>query len=559
MSSENVGNFKNNCGININMMKLIISIFLLTFPALLYGGDIIVDGEKYLSQWNVEKTMELAHQAVLEQPERADSYRLLGLAYFYQGSYDKALQYLQVASLMEPRIEQRKRLLSFVEGTKEITEEFSNYSSEHFILRLADRDSLLVDYALHALEKAYQEIQGDLNYFPEEKVLVEIYPTTEGFTYASSLTPKQIEVSGAIGICRFNRIMIISPRCLVYGYRWLDALTHEFIHYLIAKITGLNIPLWLNEGLAKYHETKWRVKQPNYLIPLYKNALLGALREGKWIDFWKMRRGMPSLESRQEVILAFAEVSLAVDYLRQYHGRKKLIRFLQELGRTAWKGREEKFEKVEKHWDELFRQFFGIDQKKFQSVLREFLKEMKLEETPGIALDSFKLKEEGEEVDELEEYVGVGARGHVRLGDMYRQRERSKVALIQYEKGLRKEPNNHVILNKIGKTCSALGKFKEAEESFKKSLEVNPNYGPTYTNLATLYFFWEKLTLALKNYEESNQINPFNPLIHKYMGFIYYRLGEEAKAKREWTIARRLLPGDIEVESWLLEIERKKP
>ncbi|MFB0527871.1 MAG: tetratricopeptide repeat protein, partial [bacterium] len=485
--------------VKVNFLKLLVSILLFTLPALIHAGDIIVDGERYLNQWNVEKAMELAHKAVLEKREKADSFRLLGLSYFYQGNYDKAIEYLQNASLMEPKNEERRRLLSFVQGTKEITKEFSNYSSEHFILRLGDKDNLLVDYALHALEKAYQEIQDDLDYFPEEKVVVEIYPTTEGFTHASSLTPKQIEVSGAIGICKFNRIMIISPRCLVYGYRWLDALTHEFIHYLIAKLTGLNIPLWLNEGLAKYHETRWRVKQPNYLIPLYKNVLLGAWREGKWIDFQKMKRGMPTLESREEVILAFAEVSLAVDYLLQYHGRKKLIHFLRELGKTTGEGREERFEKVEKHWDEIFYQFFEIDQKKFQSVLRDFLEEMKLEETPGIAVDNFKLKEEGKEVNELEEYIGVGARGHVRLGDMYRQRGRLNVALIEYEKGLRKEPNNHVILNKMGKTYSALGKFTEAEDSFKKSLQANPNYGPTYTNLATFYFIQEKLTLALEN------------------------------------------------------------
>ena len=546
-------------GIKISLLKLLVSIFLLTLPTILYAGDVIVEGERYLNQWNVEKAMELAQKAVLENPERADSYKLLGLAYFYQGRYDKALEYLQIASLLEPRIEERKRLVSFVEGTKEITEEFNVYSSEHFILRLAERDNLLADYALHALEKAYQEIQDDLHFFPEGKVLVEVYPTSEGFTHASSLSQKQIEISGAIGICKFNRIMIISPRCLVYGYRWLDALAHEFIHYLIAKLTGLNIPLWLNEGLAKYHETRWRVPQPNYLVPLYKNALWEASKERKWINFQKMKRGMPSLKSREEVILAFAEVSLAVDYLLQYHGKEKLINFLQELGRVAWKDVEGKFETVEEHWDRLFRQFFGIDQKKFQSDLRKFLEEMNLEETPGVALDNFKLKERGKEVDELEEYVGVGARGHVRLGDMYRQRGRFNVALIEYEKGVREEPNNHVILNKMGKTYSALGKFREAEESFKKSLQVNPNHGPTYTNLATLYFAQDKLTLALENYQESNQINPFNPLIHKYMGLIHYKLGEEAKAKREWTIARRLLPGDIEVDSWLLEMERKKP
>jgi len=546
-------------GIKINLMKLLVFIFLLTLPTLLCAGDIIVDGERYLNQWDVEKAMELARKSVLEKPEKADSFRLLGLSYFYQGNYDKAVEYLQTASLMEPWNEELKRLFFFVRGTKEITEEFNNYSSEHFILRLADRDSILADYALHALEKAYGEIGNDFGYFPEEKVLVEVYPATEGFTYASSLSQKQIEISGAIGICKFNRIMIISPRCLVYGYRWLDALAHEFIHYFIAKITGLNIPLWLNEGLAKYHETKWKVQEPNYLTPLYRSFLSRASKEKRWIDFQKMSRGMPTLDSREEVILAFAEVSLAIDYLLQHQGKEKLIYFLQELGRAARQGGEGKFETIEKHWDELFRQFFGISQEDFQSILREFMEGMGLEETPGIAMDSFKLKEEGREVDELEEYVGVGARGHVRLGDIYSQRGRFNVALIEYEKGLRKEPNNHIILNKIGKTYSALGKFKEAEEYFKKSLQVDPNYGPTYTNLAILYFTQERLRLALENYEESNQINPFNPLIHKYMGLIHYRLGEETEAKREWAIAQRLLPGDVEVDSWLLEIERKKP
>jgi len=546
--------------IKISLVKLLVCIFSLTIPTLLDAGDIVVEGERYLNQWNVEKAMELAQKAVLEKPEKADSFRLLGLSYFYQGIYDKGVQYLRTASLMEPRNEELKRLLYFVEGTKEITEEFDDYSSEHFILRLANRDNLLADYALPALERMYEEIANDFGYFPKEKVLVEVYPTTEAFTHASSLSPEQIEISGAIGICKFNRIMIISPRCLAYGYRWLDALAHEFIHYLIARITGLDIPLWLNEGLAKYGETRWRVQEPNYLIPLYRNSLSRASKERRWIDFLKMRKGMPTLNSREEVILAFAEVSLAVDYLLRYHGKEKLNHFLEELGKAPWKGGEGNFETVDEHWDKLFGKFFGTGQEQFQSVLRKFLEEMNLAESLGVAPDSFKLlKEGGKELDELEDYVDVGARGHVRLGDIYCQRGRFNVALVEYEKGLRIEPNNHIILNKIAKTYIALGKFEEAEKSFKKSLEANPNYGPTYTNLATLHFTQERLDLALENYEESNEINPFNPLIHKYMGLIHYRLGEEVEAKREWTIAQRLLPGDIEVDSWLLEMERKKP
>ena len=70
-----------------------------------------------------------------------------------------------------------------------------------------------------------------------------------------------------------------------------------------------------------------------------------------------MHRGMPDLESREEVVLAFAEVSLAVDYLLQYQGRQRLIEFLERLGRT---NREEgKFEAVEKSWDGLFANSLG--------------------------------------------------------------------------------------------------------------------------------------------------------------------------------------------------------
>jgi hypothetical protein len=43
------------------------------------------------------------------------------------------------------------------------------------------------------------------------------------------------------------------------------------------------------------------------------------------------------------------------------------------------------------------------------------------------------------------------------------------------------------------------------------------------------------------------------------LNLLYYRLREEAKTKKEWKIAQRLFPGNIEVDSWLLEMERKKP
>ena len=90
---------------------------------------------------------------------------------------------------------------------------------------------------------------------------MEIFPTTATFYPASSLSTRDIEVSGAIGICKFNKIMLLSPRNLARGYRWTDALSHEYIHYILVHLSGNRAPIWLHEGIAKYFEDVWRLPQ----------------------------------------------------------------------------------------------------------------------------------------------------------------------------------------------------------------------------------------------------------------------------------------------------------
>ena len=74
-----------------------------------------------------------------------------------------------------------------------------------------------------------------------------------------SRRPRDIEVSGAIGICKFNKIMLLSPRNLARGYRWTDALSHEYIHYIVVQLSHNRAPIWLHEGIAKYFESAWRL------------------------------------------------------------------------------------------------------------------------------------------------------------------------------------------------------------------------------------------------------------------------------------------------------------
>ncbi|MFH1238482.1 MAG: tetratricopeptide repeat protein, partial [bacterium] len=407
-----------------------------------------------------------------------------------------------------------------------------------FILRLDKKDEILAGYALEALEKGYQAVGQDLAYFPERKVLVEIYPTSEDFNFTSSLSKRDMETSGAIGICKFNRLMIVSPRCLAFGFRWLDALVHEYTHFVVNRKSNIRCPLWLHEGIARFEEKRWfSGNRRDYLTPVDSSLLKQALDDHKMISFEKMSPSLVKLESQREVALAFAEVASAVDYLATAYRPQILPEILEKL-------------KENPDYKTVIAELINNSYKKFEEGWLNFIKEMNLTVTPGIILESFKIKDD--KIDyEAQVYLDVRLADSMRLGDMFHQRGKLEIALEQYKKALKLQPYNPVVLNRLGKTCAELNDFKQAEAAYKEAIKMNPNYVTSYTNLGDLYFCAKDTVGALANYQKSNCLNPFNPAIHKNMGLIYYQT-ERQKAIEEWKVAAGLDPRDLELQGWLM-------
>ena len=78
--------------------------------------------------------------------------------------------------------------------------------SEHFILKTTARDSFLAPYALEALEKAYANIGKKFEVFPREKIRVEIYPTQDAFSQASTCRPEAGSSSPSAQACSTSRL-----------------------------------------------------------------------------------------------------------------------------------------------------------------------------------------------------------------------------------------------------------------------------------------------------------------------------------------------------------------
>jgi tetratricopeptide (TPR) repeat protein len=384
----------------------------------------------------------------------------------------------------------------------------------------------LAPYAIETLEKSYQAIGAELGYYPKEKVRVEIAPDASSFNAISTLSLRDIEETGAVGICKFNKLMIISPRALSFGYRWVDSLSHEYVHYVIVALSNNQAPIWLHEGMARFYETRWRKPvlpkdaAEDYLTPANQTLLVQALEKNHFVGFKNMEPSLIHLATPEEVQLAYAEAASAIDFINQAKGKTGMRELLSRL--------------TDKPTPEAIETVFGLSFDAFQSRWKDFLKSKGLKEIEGSRVRKLKVKKdqrEDEEVVELKEIQSAVARNRTSLGDQLLGRGRAVAAANEYQRALQVSPHSPIILNKLGRVLIQMNRFEEALTNLKKALDVDPDNANTYVQLGRVYYAVKKYPESRSALEEAVQINPFNPLIYRLLTDVYLASGEQHKAK----------------------------
>jgi tetratricopeptide (TPR) repeat protein len=405
---------------------------------------------------------------------------LLGL-----GDYTAALHAAQ-----RENSESQEWLTGYLYDLTQATSSLIRFESKNFILFVPADQTFLASYALASLEKSADYLARTFGTRPTEKIRVEIYPTLEDFSKASTLSMETLRRSGAIGICKFHRLMIVSPQALPLGFRWLDALSHEYLHLNINELSDSKAELWLHEGTARYFETAYRLKPPEYLTPHQKTQLLNAQEANELVPFAKMSPSMVYLKDQDQVSLAFAQVSHAVSVLIRDSSEKKFVQFLKDLSKISF--------------NQAFQNNFDLTVSAFEERLKAVLAGEKWEKTRGTLSDEVRFAGLNES-----EVIGADVQGRVRLGDRFRLRKNHDAALTEYSKALEDEPDNAVILLKVAKTYLALGNKAKAIESLRRATRTNPNYETPHMELALLVDGDE----AREHLMEALSINPFDPRI----------------------------------------------
>ncbi|QPJ63062.1 MAG: DUF3808 domain-containing protein [Candidatus Nitronauta litoralis] len=507
---------------------LLLSVLLLSIPSLTRAdlrGD-LNKGYELVDQWRIEEADDFVRELDNTYPNSGDVLFLKARVEFFKGDYDTANTILKEVEETEQVVKDFKGLVS---RTQKASAKFVTKETEHFRIRYIDGpDEILIHFAEQVLEQSYKVLGGIIDYHPQEKVLVEIYPGREDFSKISPLTLKDIMTSGTVALCKYRRIMIITPASALRGYNWMDTLSHEFVHYLLSSASHNNVPLWLHEGIAKNLEARWR--DGEQMTPIMETVLASGIQNDYLVKLKDMMPSFAKLKSAEDVQLAYAEVSTMVDYLIKLKGGTIISSLVKSLRQGTT-------------FEEVIQKEVGMSLPAFQEAWKKDIKSKKLRTIPGLRVLRFEFKKKGEKTPENEEDIpsafaaigGKRTRDLVLLGDILKERNHVPAAIVEYEKALKSARSlSPVLYNKLGGTYLQEKQYDEARDLLTTTLGYYPDFPTTLVNLGELHYQKEEMTKAEDYFQRAIRLNPFNPFLHQRLISLYKTTGQkEAKANQE--------------------------
>jgi len=417
---------------------------LLFFPS---AGKAVAPGdlrpvEEKLERWDAEAAWREVQGLLQREGRDPGVLEVAAQVAFHRGDYAEARRLIQAALEAGGEEEKRRAFSLLIESTLGVISSFRRYESPHFLIYLDEKqDEILVDYLREALEETHRVMSQRYGFRPEEKVRVEVFPDTKAFYLCSTLSARDIEVAGAVGLAQFNKLLILSPRALVHGYRWLDSVSHEYLHYLIMKVTANKAPIWFHEGLAKYEETRWR-GGPSYLSPLHQTLLSRAVSRGSLIEWERMENSFIKLATPEEVQLAYGQAASVIDFIVSRGGDAGLREILRRMAQGAGPPSGAR---------DAIREVLGWPFAEFSDRWKEFLAGKGLTEKEGIQARRYKIK--GGKADEdrmdMEEIKSLIARNRAHLGDRLKEKGRTGAAVLEYRRALEESRESVAVMSKM--------------------------------------------------------------------------------------------------------------
>lgn len=495
-----------------------------------------------IQSWRVEEARPAVEAALEASPDDPLTLALVGQMRFHLGDYPGAVDaFNRARALGAP-----PQLLidaDAAEKARVTTEGYEEHLGEHFVIRYPPgKDALLVPFAEEALEAARARIGELLGFTPSERVVVEIYPTAKTLATVSALTPKDIETSGTIALCRWNRLMATTPRAVVFGYAWRDTLAHELTHLIIGGASRDTVPIWLHEGLAKYAETAWRGEPGLGISVEQQKKLREAAKKGELIPFSAMHPSMAKLPSQEAASLAFTEVFTFIEFLVEKKGWPGIRQLLREMasGKSDAEAIASVYGSSLRELERRWRRTLPTRPIRARDNLRAVKGERKLV-----------IKDRADTPDDELHGLDAVARRHARAADLLYARGRYVAAQRELERAF-DESRSPLVSAKLATLALANDDLERAEEAARRSIESMPELAGPNVTLAEILLRRGKTSEMDLPLARALDINPFDPRIHELLLAAHRdrpgsKAAAQAKRALELTALRHRAAGPLDL------------
>jgi len=435
-----------------------------------------------------------------------------GLVHFYAGRYDAAVRDMEQAVADAPRAAQLaewRRLLAWATSARDITRDFEEARSSdgRYVVRYRPGpDAVLVPYALDALAAADRAIQSQLGIQLPAPIRLEVYPSARTLADVSSLTLEHIQTTGTVALCKWNRLMIASPRSLLYGYPWLDTINHELVHLALSYASRNHAPVWFHEGLAKLFERTWRGLAPAaYLAPPTETLLLNAAHEKRLITFERMHPSIAMLPSQEDAALAFAQVVTFLERFRERFGDLGLTRTIRQLAEGL---------DVRLALASVAAEPFGELEAQWRATLT---KQDRPEGAPSKSKELPMRFVESGATDESLDVAEGRARKHLRVGDLLWGRRHTLAAAREYGTAQRFAPSDPILASRVARASLAGRDPERALAAVEAALREHPQHAPLHALRGAALVALARANQAYEPLLEAVRLNPFDPEPHCLM------------------------------------------
>ncbi|HEV2351008.1 MAG TPA: hypothetical protein VG028_14300 [Terriglobia bacterium] len=271
-----------------------------------------------VKQTHYNDAIELLLPAEDEYPKSPDVSLLLGSAYYSSENLNRAIEEWKKALALQDS-QPLRNALAKAEKENETASAYEEIESVHFLLRYDGAAAKgLGSKILDTLEAAFRDLQLDLDYYPQETIVVIVYSKAAFSDVTRS--------PGWVGALNDGKIRVPVSGLTEVTPDLSRVLKHELTHSFVHLITLDRCPVWFNEGLAQLEEGATTASFGSQLARQFSSGHLPPYKD--------LETSFMSLPP-DEVVPAYAKSLAALEFIRDNYGMVEIRQMLREMATRA--------------------------------------------------------------------------------------------------------------------------------------------------------------------------------------------------------------------------------